>query len=56
MTFFQFIFSFLYTRDWYSGKLELSLPRVSLFCAMLFLILLGIVLASILQSPVAYVR
>lgn len=52
---FQFIFSFLYTRDWYSGKKELSLPRVSLFCAMLFIVLLGIVIASVLQAPVVYV-
>ncbi len=56
MTFFQFIFSFLYVRDWYSGDLELSLPRVALFSAMLFLILLGIAIACILQSPVEYVR
>lgn len=56
MSLFQFIFSFLYTRDWYSGNQELSLPRVALFCAMLFLILLGILMASILQTPVTYVK
>ena len=50
----QFVFSFLYTRNWYTGDLELSRSRVSLFFAMLFLILLGIAIVSILQAPVAY--
>lgn len=54
MTLFQFVFSFLYVRNWYSGERELSLPRVVLFCGMVFLILLGILLASILQTPVTY--
>jgi hypothetical protein len=56
MQLFQFIFSFLFVRDWYSGQRELSLPRVALFSAMLFLVLLGIVMASILQAPVQYVQ
>lgn len=51
----QFVFSFLYVRDWHSGDLELSLPRVVLFSSMIFLVLLGIVMASVLQSPVSYV-
>lgn len=55
MNIFQFVFSFLYVRNWYTGDLELSLPRVALFFAMLFLVLLGIAIASILQAPVAYV-
>jgi len=54
MNIFEFVFSFLYVRNWYSGERELSLPRVVLFCAMLFIILLGILLASILQTPVTY--
>jgi hypothetical protein len=54
MSFFQFVFSFLYTRNWYTGELELSHPRVALFSCMLFLILLGVVMASILQAPVVY--
>jgi hypothetical protein len=56
MHIFEFIFSFLYVRDWYSGDLELSMPRVALFASMIFLILLGIALASVLQAPVTYVR
>jgi hypothetical protein len=52
--FFRFVFSFLFVRDWYSGELELSFPRVTLFSSMIFLILLGLVMASILQAPVEY--
>jgi hypothetical protein len=55
MNIFEFVFSFLYTRDWYTGKMELSRPRVALFSAALFLILLGVVIASILQAPIEYV-
>ena len=51
---FRFVFPFLYTRNWYTGKLELSRPRVALFSAMLFIILLGVLMASILQTPVSY--
>jgi hypothetical protein len=56
MSFFQFVFSFLYTRDWYSGERELSAPRVALFSGMLFLIMLGIVMAGILHTPQTYTR
>ncbi len=56
MIFFRFVFSFLYARNWYSGEVELSTPRVALFSSMLFLILLGVVMASALQSPVEYAR
>lgn len=52
--FLQFVFSFLYARNWYTGKLELSRPRVALFSAMLFLIFLGIVIVSMLQAPINY--
>jgi hypothetical protein len=56
MNIFQFIFSFLYVRNWYSGDLELSLPRVALFSGMIFLILLGVALAGLLQAPVQYIQ
>ncbi len=55
MKFIQFIFGFLFERNWHTGDLELSRPRVALFSAMLFLILLGIFIVSILQAPVEYV-
>ncbi len=52
----RFIFSFLYVRNWYTGELELSRPRVVLFSAMAFIILLGVLLALLLQSPITYTR
>ncbi len=55
MKFMQFVFGFLFSRNWHSGEMELSRPRVALFSSMLFLILLGILMASILQAPVTYV-
>ncbi len=54
MKFIEFIFPFLFTRNWVSGQRELSQPRLFLFLAMIFIILLGILLAVILQSPVTY--
>jgi len=54
MIFFKFIFPFLYSRNWHTGNLELSHPRVALFSAMLFIIFLGVLMASILQSPIVY--
>ena len=54
MNVFHFIFPFLYVRDWHTGHRELSRPRVALFSAMLFIILLGVLMATILQAPVTY--
>jgi len=54
MSFWQFIFSFLYTRNWHTGKMELSMPRVALFFATLFLVVLAITLITILQAPIEY--
>lgn len=54
MDLFKFVFPFLYDRDWHDGDMELSRPRVTLFAAMLFIIVLGILMALILQSPVTY--
>lgn len=54
MNIWQFIFSFLYTRNWYTGARELSRPRVALFASMLFILLLGVLLAVVLQTPVVY--
>lgn len=54
MVIFRFVFPFLYSRNWHTGNLELSLPRVVLFSAMLFIILLGVLMAAVLQTPVSY--
>lgn len=54
MDFWQFVFSFLYIRNWNTGELELSRPRVALFAAGVFFVLLGLLLATVLQAPVVY--
>lgn len=54
MTFVRFIFSFLYVRNWHTGEMELSRPRVSIFCAAVFLIFLALTMIYILQAPVEY--
>ncbi len=55
MGFFRFTFSFLYVRNWHTGKMELSRPRLAIFCCGLFLLLLSLTLISILQAPVEYI-
>ena len=55
MRFIQFVFSFLFTRNWYTGEMELSRPKMALFAAMIFLIILGLFLVTLLQAPVTYV-
>lgn len=50
----EFVFSFLFVRNWYTGEMELSRPRVALFAGMLSLILLALIIVSILQAPVTY--
>lgn len=54
MTFWRFVFSFLFVRNWHTGEMELSRPRVALFFATLFLMVLAITLITILQAPVEY--
>lgn len=55
MRFIEFVFSFLYIRNWHTGERELSRPRVAIFSAALFLIVLGIALIALLQAPVSYI-
>lgn len=54
MKFVHFMFGFLFTRNWYTGDLELSRPKLALFSAMMFLIILGLLFITLLQSPVTY--
>ncbi len=54
MVFLRFIFSFLYVRNWHTGRLELSNERLALFAAAVFLVLLALALISFLQAPVSY--
>ncbi len=55
MTFWRFVFSFLYVRNWYTGDLELSRPRLALLSAALFLLVLAVMLITVLQTPIEYV-
>ena len=54
MSFWRYIFSFLYVRNWHSGQMELSRPRITLLASLIFLILLALTLISILQTPIEY--
>lgn len=56
MGFFRFAFSFLYVRNWHTGKMELSRQRLAVFCAAVFLVLLALTLISILQAPAEFTR
>ncbi len=55
MSFIRFVFSFLYARNWHTGQMELSRPRIALFCGVLFLIMLALSIISYLQAPVTYI-
>lgn len=55
MSFWQFVFFFLYIRNWHTGQNELSRPRLALFFGGLFLFVLALLLVSIMQAPVTYV-
>jgi len=54
MDLFKFVFPFLFARNWHTGRVELSRPRIALFSAMLFIVFLAVLMASVLQTPVAY--
>ena len=54
MNFWQFVFFFLFVRNWHTGQLELSRPRVALFMAGMFLIMFGFLLVSVMRTPVMY--
>ena len=52
MEFVRFVFSFLFVRNWHSGKWELSRSRMAIFSAGIFLVLLALTIISVLQTPV----
>jgi hypothetical protein len=55
MSFFEYIFSFLFVRNWHTGQKELSRPRVVLVCAGFFLLMIALAIIDFLQSPVVYI-
>ena len=54
MSFFRFILSFLYIRNWHNGKMELSRPRLMVFGAFILLITLAMLMIAFLQIPIEY--
>jgi hypothetical protein len=54
MSFFQFVFSFLYTRNWHTGNKELSTPRLLLLIAALLLFAIATGMIVFLQTPIVY--
>lgn len=54
MPFIRYVFSFLFVRNWHNGEMEVSRPRIALFFASLFLIILAATLIAVLQAPVEY--
>lgn len=55
MSFIEYIFSFLFVRNWHTGQKELSRPRVILLCAGFFLLITALIIIDFLQTPVVYV-
>lgn len=51
----EFLFPFLFERNWHSGELDWSRDRVVLFCGAIAFVLLGLLIIAFLQSPVEYV-
>jgi hypothetical protein len=50
----RFIFPFLFVRNWHDGAWELSLVRVVLCTGLFLLVVFGLLIAFILQTPVVY--
>ncbi len=54
MSFWRYVFSFLYVRNWYNGQWELSRPRVALFVGLLFLLGGALLAIMILHAPLEF--
>lgn len=54
MNILRFILPFLFARNWHNGAWEFSRARFVLFMLCLFLIIMGIGIIYMLQSPVTY--
>jgi hypothetical protein len=50
----RFVFPFLFARNWHNGAWEFSRARFVLFLLSLALIMMGIGIIYMLQSPVTY--
>ena len=56
MNFLQYIFSFLYVRNWHTGARELSRRRLYWFIGLLAVCALAVFLIYVAQLPVVYER
>ncbi len=54
MSFFRFVFSFLYTRNWHTGQMEMSTPRLMVLLAALFLFVIATAMIVFLKTPIEY--
>ncbi len=54
MSFFRFVFSFLYTRNWHTGQMELSTARLMVLFAALILFAIATAMIAFLQTPIVY--
>jgi hypothetical protein len=50
----RFILPFLFVRNWHDGSWELSHTRMVLFGACALILIIGLIIAYILQAPVTY--
>lgn len=54
MSFLRFVFSFLYTRNWHTGQMEISTPRLMVLIAALVLFAVATGMIAYLQTPIVY--
>lgn len=50
----QFIFPFLFVRNWYNGSFEFSRTRFALFVALVAMVCVGIGIVYFLQLTIVY--
>lgn len=50
----EFLFPFLFERNWHTGEQEWSRYRVVLFVGAVGVVVIGILIAAFLQMPVNY--
>jgi hypothetical protein len=54
MSFFRFVFSFLYVRNWDSGQMEISRPRLYVFLSFILLLMVATIMIALLQIPITF--
>lgn len=50
----RFVVPFIFVRNWHDGSWELSRARLLLVSLTVFIVLVGAIIAYILQAPVVY--